>query len=149
VPERGRSRTIRTGRVIRLFTSSREVRVCLFFLMVAAVAAYVWFCVLDHGAGEGFHLTARFKGVEGLIVGAPVHMAGIKIGRVKEIRFEPVNNVAVVLMQIRNQYRNSIPADSQVRLKKKGLMGDKYVVIVPGRPDAAKLKADDEIKTVF
>ncbi len=139
----------RFGKATGVNTFSRETKVGLFFLAVIAVGAYIWFHVLDSGVGNGFLLTAQFKGVEGLVPGAQVQMTGIRIGRVKDIRFDPTRNMALVLMKIRKEYQDIIPEDSQVRLMTKGFMGDKYVVIVPGRPHARKLKADEEIKTVF
>jgi phospholipid/cholesterol/gamma-HCH transport system substrate-binding protein len=128
---------------------SREARVGLLFLLIIAIGAYLWFGVLDHRAAEGFFLTAHLKETEGLVPGAKVQLAGIKIGRVKDVRYDPVSNAVVVSMHIRSQYRDSIPDDSQVRLVTKGLLGDKYVMIVPGRLQAAKLKDNEDIKTVF
>jgi phospholipid/cholesterol/gamma-HCH transport system substrate-binding protein len=128
---------------------SLEAKVGLFFLMVIAVFTYVWFSVLEYGVREGFILKAQFKSVEGLVPGAQVQMAGIRVGRIKDIRYDPESGKALVGMEIRDEYRNSIPEDSQVMLKTKGLMGDKYVVIAPGKPNVRKLKPNEEFKTVF
>ncbi len=128
---------------------SLEAKVGLFFLVVVAISAYVCFSVLEYGVREGFILKAQFKSVEGLVPGAQIQMAGIKVGRVKDIRYDPESGRALVVMEIKEEYRNSIPEDSQVLLKTKGLMGDKYVVIAPGRPNVRKLKANEEFKTVL
>jgi phospholipid/cholesterol/gamma-HCH transport system substrate-binding protein len=125
----------------------REAKIGLFFLMVVAVFAYVWFSVLERGIREGFILKAQFKSVEGLVAGAQVQMAGIRIGRVKETRYDPETGRALVLMEIQEGYLNSIPEDSQVMLKTRGLIGDKFVVIVPGKPNVRKLKPNEEFKT--
>ena len=128
---------------------SLEAKVGLFFLVAVAVFVYVWIYILEHGFREGFVLKAQFQSVEGLVPGAQVQMAGIRIGRVKDIRYDPETGRATVFMEIRDDYRNSIPEDSQVTLKTKGLMGDKYVVIAPGKHNVRKLKPNEEFKTVF
>lgn len=68
---------------------SMEAKVGIFFLAVLAIFVYVWFKVLDLSIVEGFLLKARFKTVEGLAAGASVQIAGIKIGTVKDIQYDP------------------------------------------------------------
>jgi phospholipid/cholesterol/gamma-HCH transport system substrate-binding protein len=126
-----------------------EAKVGLFFLVTLLIVGYVWFKVLDFGAMDGFNITARFRSVEGLPKGASVQIAGIKVGVVKDIHLDPDTGQAVVSMDIREAYRNSIPEDSRVSLKTKGLLGDKFVNIEPGKPNARKLKPGEELKLVF
>lgn len=128
---------------------STEVKVGIFFLVAVAIFAYVWFKVLDFGTKEGFVLTTHFRSVEGLVNGAQVQIAGVRIGKVKDIRFDPDTGKALVEMVINDAYRNTIPEDSRVTLKTKGMLGDKYVVIEPGKPNARKLKEGEEINLVF
>ncbi len=127
---------------------STEAKVGLFFVVAAAVFVYVWFNVLDFGKKEGFILKARFKSAEGLVNGAQVQIAGIRVGIVKDIIFDPESGKAVALLEINDSYRNVIPEDSRVSLKTKGLLGDRYVVIEPGRPNVRKLKPGEEIAQV-
>ena len=126
-----------------------EAKVGLFFLATVAIFAYAWFYVLDFGKPQGFLVKARFRSVEGLVVGAQVQMVGIKVGTVKDIQLDPETGKALVILQISDAYRNTIPEDSQVYIKTKGLMGDKYVVITPGKPNVRKLKPGDEITHVY
>jgi phospholipid/cholesterol/gamma-HCH transport system substrate-binding protein len=127
---------------------STEAKVGLFFVIAAAVFVYVWFNVLDFGKKEGFILKARFKSAEGLVNGAQVQIAGIRVGMVKDIIFDSESGKAVALLEINDSYRNVIPEDSKVSLKTKGLLGDRYVVIEPGRPNVRKLKPGEEIAQV-
>jgi phospholipid/cholesterol/gamma-HCH transport system substrate-binding protein len=126
-----------------------EAKVGLFFLVTILVFGYVWFRVLDFGEAEGFTIKAQFRSAEGLPKGAAVQIAGIKVGTVKDIRLDPDSGKAVVSMEIREAYRNSIPEDSRVSLKTKGLLGDKFVNIEPGKPNARKLKPGEELNLVF
>ncbi len=128
---------------------SMEAKVGVFFLATVAVLAYVWLYVLHFGEAGGFVLKARFRTVEGLEQGAQVQIAGIKIGSVKDITFDPETGKALVDMAIRDEYRGTIPEGSRVFLKTKGLLGDKYVVIAPGKPNERKLKPGEEFKRVF
>lgn len=126
-----------------------EAKVGLFFLATILVFGYVWFKVLEFGEMEGFTITSKFRSVEGLPKGAAVQIAGIKVGTVKDIRLDPDTGKAVVAMEIKEAYRNSIPEDSRVSLKTKGLLGDKFVNIEPGKPNARKLKPGEELHLVF
>ncbi|MBI5249799.1 MAG: MCE family protein [Desulfomonile tiedjei] len=127
---------------------SMEAKVGIFFLAVLAIFAYVWFKVLDLTLVEGFILKARFKTVEGLASGASVQIAGIKVGTVKDIQYDPDSGKAVVIMEFKDAYKNIIPEDSRITLRSKGLMGDKVIIIDPGKPNARKLKANEEFRMV-
>lgn len=80
---------------------------------------------------QGYRVTAKFEDVAGLKARAPVTMAGVTIGRVDAIDFDPVTLNAVVTMRIRNEF-NKIPDDSDAKILTAGLLGSKYVGISPG-----------------
>ena len=125
-----------------------EAKVGIFFLVCAAIFAYAWFVVLGLTFEKGFELQARFRSVQGLTEGAQVQIAGIKVGTVKEIRWDRDSGKALVIMEIKADYRNSITEGARVLLKSKGLLGDRFVVIEPDKPNARKLKAGEEISLV-
>jgi phospholipid/cholesterol/gamma-HCH transport system substrate-binding protein len=127
-----------------------EAKVGVFFLAGIAIFAYVWFKVLDFGLfKEGFILKARFKSVEGVVPDAQVQIGGMKVGKVKQIQFDSDTGKVLVTMEISDAYRNAIPEGSRVSFKTKGLLGDKYVVIEPGKPNAPKLKPGEEIEQAY
>lgn len=134
---------------VRMNGFSKEAKVGIFFLVCVAITAYVWTRVLDVSFKEGFILKARFKSVEGLPQGAQVQIAGIRVGTVKDINFDSESGKAVVTMELKEAYLNTIPSDSRVMLRTKGLLGDKYVVIEPGKPNVRKLKPGDEFTLVM
>lgn len=125
-----------------------EAKVGALFLAAITIFAYVWFKVLDFNLREGYVLKARFKSVEGVVKDSQVQMAGIRIGKVREIQYDPESGKAVVAMEINDTYKNAIPEGSRISLKTKGILGDKYVVIKPGKPNARKLKPGEEFETV-
>ena len=85
-------------------------------------------------AKSGFHLTADFDNIGDLKVGSPVTMAGVRIGEVDGIRFDPQTYKAVVGMRIDSQY-NQIPDDSFASIQTQGLLGGKYIGFSPGGSD--------------
>jgi phospholipid/cholesterol/gamma-HCH transport system substrate-binding protein len=86
------------------------------------------------GAKAGYHVTAEFDNIGDLKVGSPVTMAGVRIGEVDGIRFDPKIYKAVVSMRIDPKY-NQIPEDSIPSIQTQGLLGGKYIGISPGGLD--------------
>ena len=80
---------------------------------------------------DGYIVTARFDNVGGLAVRAPVTMAGVTIGRVDGIGFDPERFKAVVSLRIDALYTD-IPDDSDASILTSGLLGGQYVGLNPG-----------------
>jgi phospholipid/cholesterol/gamma-HCH transport system substrate-binding protein len=117
-------------------TRSLEIGTGLFVLLGFAALAFLTTQLpgtsLKLGGAEGgFTVTARFDNVGDLKPGSPVTMAGVRIGRVESIRFDPDDFKAAVVLRIENQY-GQIPDDSDASIQTAGLLGGKYVGIGPG-----------------
>jgi phospholipid/cholesterol/gamma-HCH transport system substrate-binding protein len=80
---------------------------------------------------EGYQVTARFDNIGGLKVRSPVSMAGVRIGRVVDIRYDQKSFEAVVTMSIDPAY-NQIPDDSIAKIYTAGLLGEQYIGLDPG-----------------
>ena len=85
-------------------------------------------------ADETFTVTARFQNVGNLKARAPVSMAGVTIGRVKSIEFDPEALDAVVTLEINADYKQ-IPDDSDASILTAGLLGSQYIGLQPGGSD--------------
>lgn len=72
--------------------------------------------------------------INGLQVGAPVWLAGVKVGTVTGISFpDDVTQTEIeVIMEIDENVRERIRADSRARIGTLGLLGDKFVSITQG-----------------
>ena len=81
-------------------------------------------------APKGYNLTARFERVDGLVVGADVRISGIKVGAVTAQDIDPVTYQAVITITIRDDIK--IPKDSSAEIIGDGLLGGKYVAVIPG-----------------
>ncbi len=89
-------------------------------------------------------LSAQMKDVKGLRRGAPVWLSGIEIGAVKDIRLHPGVGTMVTL-SIKKGAIDYLKKDSHASVLTMGLLGDKYVELSGGSPDAGKLTQGDVI----
>ena len=93
--------------------------------------------------GDTYRLIAKFDNIGGLKVRAPVKSAGVVVGRVSEIQFDPQAYVAVVTMRVDARYK--FPRDTFASIMTSGLLGEQYIGLdVGGDPDM--LKDGDTIK---
>ncbi|WP_457641901.1 MlaD family protein [Persephonella sp.] len=122
---------------------STQFKVGLFFLIISAISAYL--IIMFNGKGFGQDTKeyyVYFNMVEGLSKGADVQVKGVKVGRVEDIKFK--NNIVEVKISVRKDipiYKNAV-----AYIRTLGLMGDKYVYINPGTPEAGKLSDGDIIR---
>jgi phospholipid/cholesterol/gamma-HCH transport system substrate-binding protein len=86
------------------------------------------------GAKAGYHVVAKFDNIGDLKTGSPVSMAGVRIGDVESIRYDPKEFKAAVTLRIDPAF-NQIPDDSDASIQTQGLLGGKYVGISPGGSD--------------
>ncbi len=94
-------------------------------------------------AGEIYHLQAKFDNIGGLKVRAPVKSAGVIVGRISDIRFDPEAYVAVVSMDVDARYK--FPRDTFATINTAGLLGEQYIGFEVGG-DSEMLKAGETIK---
>ena len=83
------------------------------------------------GKPAGYEVTAEFDNIGDLKVGAPVKMAGVRIGEVTRIDFDTNSERAEVWMNIYKKF-NQIPMDSFASIDTEGLLGGEYISISPG-----------------
>jgi phospholipid/cholesterol/gamma-HCH transport system substrate-binding protein len=86
---------------------------------------------LSFGKAPGYEVTAEFDNIGDLKVGAPVRMAGVRIGDVTGIGFDNQSYRADVHLRIYPQF-SQIPEDSYASIETEGLLGGQYVGISPG-----------------
>lgn len=104
-------------------------------LVVAALAALVWLSVRSGTFGFGVgsapmrELSTEFRDVQGLNEGSKVKMAGVDVGEVQSVDLKP-NGVAVLHYNVRESV--ALPADVSAQIATNGLIGEKYLALVPG-----------------
>jgi phospholipid/cholesterol/gamma-HCH transport system substrate-binding protein len=117
-------------------TRSLEIGTGLFVLLGFAALAFLTTQLpgtsLKLGSGPAtYTVTAKFDNIGDLKPGSPVTMAGVTVGRVESIRFDPKDYKAAVTLHIEKQYAE-IPDDSDASIQTAGLLGGKYIGIGPG-----------------
>lgn len=116
---------------------------------VAIGLAAVLFLALKVGnmsaasSGETYALQAKFDNIGGLKVRSAIRSAGVVVGRVTSIEFDPTSYVAVVNMQMDAKYK--FPRDTFATINTSGLLGDQFVGLEVGG-DSEMLKPGESIK---
>jgi len=91
---------------------------------------------------DGYSLTAKFDRIDGVQVGSDIRLSGVAIGRVQSVEIDPETYQAILTLDI--EHRIKLPKDSSAEIISGGLLGSKYIALVPGGDDAF-LKAGEEI----
>lgn len=88
-----------------------------------------------------------FNFVNGVKLGAPVRFAGVDIGEVKDINFvfSAAENKTKVSITGWLRKDIKIPADSNVWINTLGLLGEKYIEIIPGEDYAKFIVSGDSL----
>lgn len=111
-----------------------EILVGFFFTLGVAAIFILTFRVASlnsGGAEDSYSVSASFENIGGLRSGAAVTMAGVRIGRVRDIVIDRDTFEARVSMDIGNQF-NNIPQDSNAQILTAGLLGEQYIGLSPG-----------------
>jgi phospholipid/cholesterol/gamma-HCH transport system substrate-binding protein len=135
--------------------TAQRVRVGIVIIVAAAVLAFGVFQVgrLFDVFASRYPLVTLLENSSGLIAGAPVTLAGQRIGQVEQIRFLPVDERTdsaniLVRLSVNDDVRDQIRTDSRAALQTQGLLGDRFVDISPGSPDARPLEPGDTVPSV-
>jgi phospholipid/cholesterol/gamma-HCH transport system substrate-binding protein len=83
---------------------------------------------------QTYSVVAEFDDIGGLKVGAPVTMAGVRVGQVNAISYDSSVYKAHVKLIIDRQY-DHIPDDSDAAIQTSGLLGANYIALSPGGSD--------------
>ena len=106
------------------------------FLLIGIIA--ITFLALRIGDfqllnNQQYIIKAEFTSASGLKKGAHVEMAGVSVGKVTNIIFNPETYLAEVHIAIENSIQ--IPDDSIASIRTSGIIGDKFLKISPGGSD--------------
>lgn len=124
-----------------------ELVVGLFFILGVAAVFILTFrvaSVTGGGGGNTYEIRAEFENIGGLKPGAAVTLAGVRIGRVRDIIINKDNFEATVTLRIENAY-DFLPKDSSASILTAGLLGEQYIGLSPGGADE-NLAAGDQIQ---
>lgn len=113
-----------------------ELKVGIFVFVGLLVLTYLVLSIGDFKTlSLGYEINFIFNFANGVKIGAPVRFAGVDVGEVKEISFILFSDDAKTKVRIAGSISQAIkiPADSEVWVNTLGLLGEKYIEIMPGK----------------
>ncbi|MFH1269699.1 MAG: MlaD family protein [Candidatus Omnitrophota bacterium] len=116
--------------------SKLELKVGIFvFMGLVILAIFVLSMKEFQNMATGYELNFIFNFANGVKVGAPVRFAGVDVGEIKEINLFTIPNDPKPRVRITGSVKKEIkvPADSSVWVNTLGLLGEKYIEIMPGK----------------
>lgn len=115
--------------------------------VLAVAGAFFYYAYTSSGTKvtDGYHLTANFDRIDGLVEGNDVKLSGVKVGDVSEISVNPKTYLAQVTMTLNRDVK--LPDDSSAQIVSESLMGGKYIALVPGGSDVLLQEGDQVIHT--
>lgn len=121
--------------IIETITGAVVLTVATFFL---------FFAYNSSGYKNDFkdHYWAKFDRVDGLQAGSDVRLSGVKVGLINDITIDPKTFMAHISFSLNDSLK--LPTDSLLEIISDGLLGGKYLAIVPGGEDEV-LKPGSEI----
>ncbi|MCJ8210418.1 MlaD family protein [Mucilaginibacter sp. RS28] len=130
-------------------TSSQKLKIGLFVIVGLAILFLGIFLIGNQKSmfNSTFSVSGTFKNVNGLMVGNNVRFAGINVGVVEDINIVTDSTVKVDLT-INENVRKFIKKDAKVSIGSDGLMGDKLIVITPGKTNAEVVNSGDQLAAV-
>lgn len=126
---------------------SLEIMVGLFLVLGFLAALFMALQAANLGSfsfgNKTYAVTADFDNIGGLKPRAAVKSAGVVVGRVRSVAFDPQTFQARVTMDMAARY--PFPDDSSAKILTAGLLGEQYVGIEAGA-DEENLKEGSRIK---
>lgn len=114
------------------------VGMVLFWLLVFSISHLRFF-------ERGYEVRVLFRFANGIDVGAPVRLAGVKVGEVKNVKiiYDPEDGTPLVEVDLSIKKGVRIRQNAQVMINTLGLLGEKYVEIMPGTKETPLVKDGD------
>jgi phospholipid/cholesterol/gamma-HCH transport system substrate-binding protein len=128
--------------------SNLELKVGVFVIIALILLGIFVFLISDISFFKpGWNIKLIFGFADGVKVAAPVRVAGVDMGKVKEIKMfydtEEKKTVIEILAWLKSDAK--VPVDSKAWVNQLGLLGEKYVEIIPGENYTSYLKDGDQL----
>jgi phospholipid/cholesterol/gamma-HCH transport system substrate-binding protein len=123
---------------------STELKVGVLVVVSMIILAFMTVTVgkIQVGGRRGYEVLVNLDNASGLVRNSPVTVSGVDAGRVERIRLE--KGKPTLLLRIKPQV--GLPRDSLVYVRTEGLLGEKYIEIEPGSPEAGIVQPGEHLK---
>lgn len=105
--------------------------------VIVGLVCFSYLAIKMGGVGffetDSYTVMARFNSISGLKEGAAVEIAGVKVGKVVNIQFDPDEYDAIVKINIYQGIK--LQEDSIASIRTSGIIGDKFIKLTPGGAD--------------
>lgn len=125
-----------------------ELKVGVFILIGIAILFMIVFSVGDVNLSKtGYRIKVQFNFANGIGSSAPVRLAGVGVGQVQgiKVKYDENDKRTKAELNVWINDKTKIEEDSKVTINTLGLLGEKYLEIIPGTSGARLLKANDTI----
>ena len=116
---------------------SRVITMVLFALSCVGLLLFLWLSfggTIPLGA-QGYRINVSFPSAQDLATQADVRIAGVSVGKVVSTKLDPKGNRTMATLQLEHQY-SPIRKDTRAILRTKTILGETYVQLIPGQPNA-------------
>ncbi len=115
-------------------TNVLEVTMGAVILVVFAFCIIFAYSTSQWQPSKGYEVIAKFDRIDGIVRGSDVRLSGVKVGTIKDLHLDPKTYLAIVHLTLEPYV--SLPTDSAAEIVSDGLLGGKYLALVPGGEDA-------------
>lgn len=138
-------------------SQGRSIEVKVGILILVAFGLLTGFIVIMGGLNfqPTYRVNVDFNNPGGLKAGAPVRLAGVRVGKISAIEFRGgvpdavANNTLIrVVAELEKQYQSSIHTDSQWVVSTQGVLGEFFLAVDPGSANAPPLQDGAQVQGV-
>ncbi|MDP8230653.1 MAG: MlaD family protein [Candidatus Gorgyraea atricola] len=133
-----------------MFTRSNfELKVGIFIFIGIVILSIIVFSIGNfYSIKRGYTIDIVFSFANGISVGAPVRYAGVEVGEVQDIEvyYDEIEQSPMVKVFVWVSQNTWINEDAKAAINTLGLLGEKYLEIVPGSKDKRLLKKGDTLR---
>lgn len=118
------------------------LQISLFILVSLVLILLFSILIGDYNplAGNRVRYQVSFNYASGLRRGAPVRLAGVNIGKVKQVSLQPNHATHVLVeVEVKKSSAPSIKTDTEAFINVAGLMGETYLELTTGTPETEPL----------
>jgi len=129
--------------------SNFELKVGIFIFVGIVILSVIVFSIGNfYSVKRGYALNILFSFANGISVGAPVRYAGVEVGEVQDIEvyFDEKENIPMVRLSVWVPQNTWINEDAKAAINTLGLLGEKYLEIIPGTREARLLQKGDTLR---
>ena len=131
--------------------SKLELKVGVFVFAGVLILAIFVLSIKDfRTVTSGYQIDFIFNFANGVKMGAPVRFAGVDVGEVKSIKFFFNESDPKPRVRITGSIKKDVkvPSDSSIWVNTLGLLGEKYIEIMPGKDYSNTLAPGQELAGV-